>query len=323
VREGGAPWRRPEGNVDSVGVSDIAAASEEEAMASCLQPPNSAPKDAPSPNLSSLSRQWNGVVVELYRVRDVDFVKEISDHTVTVFLRGPVDLLQRRNGRVFDRTMGAGDVILAPAGEPKALRHKEEAELVKVRLAPSFVAGILDGVAVRGAGRVELLDNFGTRDALIEDLTRRLVSELKSDAFGSRLYVDTLATELVVHLLRHYSTATKLTNGASSALPRYKLQRVTDYINDNLREELTLRKMSAMLSMSPYHFAHAFRQTTGLAPHRFVITRRIELAKHLLRETDLSITEIAHQVGYSNQSNFSVVFHRFAGQTPRQFRYGD
>jgi len=295
-------------------------------MASCLQSPsagsNDASKGPPTPLMSSASRQWNGIVVELYRVSDVDFVKETPDHTLTVFLRGPVDLLQRRNGRTFQRTMRAGDVILAPAGEPKALRHKEETELVKVRLAPPFVAGILAGVSAQGSERVELLDNFGTRDALLEDLARRLVGELKSDAFAGRLYVDSLATELVVHLLRHYSTASKLANSASSALPRYKLQRVTDYINDNLREELTLGKMSSLLSMSPYHFAHAFRQTTGLAPHRFVITRRIELAKQLLRETDLSITEIAHQVGYSNQSNFSVIFHRFTGQAPRRFRNG-
>ena len=295
-------------------------------MASYLQPPvpgaSDAPKGAPVPLLSSLARQWNGVLVEVYRVGDVDFVKEAPDHTVTVFLRGPVDLLQRRNGRVFQRTMRAGDAILAPAGEPRALRHKEETELIKIRLAPAFVAAILNDAAAHGSERAELLDHFCTSDALIEDLARRLVGELKSDAFGGRLYVDTLATELVVHLLRHYSTASQLGNGSSSALPRYKLQRVTDYINDNLREDLTLQRLAAILSMSPYHFAHAFRQTTGLAPHRFVITRRIDLAKHLLRTTDLSITEIAHQVGYSNQSNFSAVFHRFAGQAPRQFRNG-
>lgn len=295
-------------------------------MASLLQPTapvfSGASSAVPEPVLSSESRQWNGFVVELYRVRDVDFVKQDSAHAVAVFLRGPVNLVQRRYGRVYQRTMHAGDVIIAPAGEPRALRHKEETELVKLRLAPSLVAGIVEDLAANGLGRVELLDNFGARDAHIEDLARRLVGEIKADALASRLYADSLATELAVHLLRHYSTASKLTNGAASKLPRYKLQRVTEYINDNLREELTLSKISATLSMSSYHFAHAFRQTTGLAPHRYVIQRRIERAKSLLRDTDLSITEIAHQVGYANQSNFSVVFHQFTGQTPRGFRNG-
>jgi len=295
-------------------------------MASLLQPTapgfNGASCTVPEPILSSQSRQWNGIVVELYRVRDVDFVKQDSAHNVAVFLRGPVNLVQRRGGRIYQRTLHAGDVIIAPAGEPRALRHQEETELVKLRLTPSFVTGIIEDSVTNGSGPVELLDTFGARDARIEDIARRLVGEIKAEALGGRLYAESLATELVVHLLRHYSTASKLGNGASSMLPRYKLQRVTDYINDNLREELTLGKISAVLSMSPYHFAHAFRQTTGLAPHRYVIQRRIERARFLLRETDLSITEIAHQVGYANQSNFSVVFHQFTGQTPRSFRNG-
>jgi len=73
---------------------------EEEVMASLLQPAapafNSAPGRVPEPILSSQARQWNGIVVELYRVRDVDFVKQDTAHTVAVLLRGPVNMQQRR-----------------------------------------------------------------------------------------------------------------------------------------------------------------------------------------------------------------------------------
>ena len=278
------------------------------------------PGHVPEPLLSSRSRRWNGILVELYRVREVDFVKIASSHVVTVFLRGPVDLHQRRNGRVVQRTMHAGDVIVTPAGEAKALQHREEAELVKLQLEPSFFEGIAEGLDAIGARPVELLDNFGTRDAYVEDVARRLVGELRVDNLGGPLYAESLATGLGVHLLRHYSTAGKIANGSSRMLPRFKLQRLTDYVNDNLHDDLTLGKMSATLSMSPFHFAHAFRESTGLAPHHYVIQCRIDRAKVLLCETDLSITEIAHQVGYSSQSNFSVVFHRLTGQTPRRFR---
>jgi AraC family transcriptional regulator len=297
---------------------------EEGIMASLLQPAApifaSASCPPPEPILSSQSRHWDGCVVELYRVREVDFVKQDSAHTVAVFLRGPVNLEQRRYGRVYQRIMRAGDVIVAPAGEPRALRHKEETELVKLRLAPSLFAGIIEDSMVNGSSRIELLDNFGGRDIHIEDLARRLIGEVRADALASRLYAESLATQLAVHLVRHYSTASKLTNGGSNKLSRYKLQRVTDYINDNLREDLALGKIAAILSMSRYHFAHAFRQTTGLAPHRYVIQRRIEYAKRLLRETDLTVAEVARQVGYANQSNFCVAFHRFTGQTPGSFR---
>ena len=277
---------------------------------------------APAPLLSSVSRQWSGLVVELYRVGGVEAVKRDADHVVTVFRGNPVDLVQRRGGRVYRRMMQAGDVIVTPAGEPKGVQHREPAEIVKLRLAPSFVASVVADLVAGGAERMQIQDNFGTRDARIEDIALRLLAEVRDDALGGRLYAESLAAELVVHLLRHYSVPVRVANGPATLLPRYKMRRVADYIDDNLREGLTLGAMSALLSMSPYHFAHAFRTTLGLAPHRYVLLRRVERAKHLLRETDLSITEIAHEVGYANPGNFSVVFHRLTGQTPRNFRNG-
>jgi AraC family transcriptional regulator len=272
------------------------------------------------PFLSSRARRWNGIVGEVFRVRDVDYVAQFPDHVVSLFLRGPVDLLQRRNGHTTQRTMRAGDIIFTPAGEPKLLRHREEAEIIKLRIAPSFLEGVIEDVDGTPHGSIELLDNFGTRDAHLEALARRVLSEIRAADFASRIYVESLANQLVVHLLRHYSTAKRVDNTPSRRLPRYKLDRAIEFIDDHLRENLTLDEISQSLSMSPYHFAHAFKQTVGLAPHRYITQHRIELAKSLLRETELSITQIAHHVGYSSQSHFSVVFHQCTGQTPREYR---
>jgi len=96
--------------------------------------------------------------------------------------------------------------------------------------------------------------------------------------------------------------------------------RAIEYIDENLREDLTLPNIAQSVAISAGHFAHAFRQTTGLPPHRFVLERRIERAKTLLRETDLPITEIAQRVGCASHSHFSVMFHRTTGLTPRDFR---
>ena len=283
------------------------------------QPSNGARGSIPSPLLSSAQR-WNGVCVELYRVRDIDIVRHDANHVVTVFLRGSCNLYQHRSGRSWHKTMHAGDIIVAPAGAPRILRHKEQTEAVKVLLAPAFVDAIAKSMAPERASQIELMDNFGTRDPHIEELVRRLFAELREDDPGNRLCAESLATELAVHLIRNYSSASRTAASSFSMFPRYKLQRVTDYIQDNLREELTLERISQTLSMSPYHFAHAFKQAVGLAPHRYVVKCRIDRAKSLLRDTDLSVTEIAHQVGFANQSHFSVAFHKLTGQTPRRYR---
>jgi AraC family transcriptional regulator len=215
--------------------------------------------------------------------------------------------------------MHAGDIIIAPVGEPKRWCHEDEAEILMLRLAPPLVDSI---VAELGASseRVELVDNFATRDAHIENLAMRLLAESSAENLGGRVYVESLANELAVHLLRYYSTFERPVERSTRKLPQYKLRRAIDYINDNLRDGLPIKKIAEALSMSPGYFAHAFSGTTGCAPHRFVTECRIERAKALLRETDLPIAEVAQRVGFSTQSHFAEAFHRLTGLAPSQYR---
>jgi AraC family transcriptional regulator len=96
---------------------------------------------------------------------------------------------------------------------------------------------------------------------------------------------------------------------------------VIEYIMENLEGNPTLAQMAAVANLSPYHFARQFKASTGLAPHQYLISRRIERAQHLLRARDeLGLAEVALRVGFSDQSKFSFHFKRLVGLTPRQFR---
>jgi AraC family transcriptional regulator len=72
--------------------------------------------------------------------------------------------------------------------------------------------------------------------------------------------------------------------------------------------------------LSVYHFARQFKAATGMPPHQYVVTRRVERAQQLLRKSDLSLVAIAASAGFSDQSTFSTHFKRVVGVTPRQFR---
>jgi AraC family transcriptional regulator len=90
---------------------------------------------------------------------------------------------------------------------------------------------------------------------------------------------------------------------------------------ENLEGSPTLGQMAAVAHLSPYHFARQFKATTRLAPHQYVIARRVERAQHLLRKDDeLELAEIALRAGFSDQSKFSFHFKRITGLTPGQFR---
>jgi AraC-like DNA-binding protein len=92
------------------------------------------------------------------------------------------------------------------------------------------------------------------------------------------------------------------------------------YINDRLEEDLSLKKIAQVAKISPYYFARLFKQATGMTLNQYVTSRRMEKAKHLLLKQDLSVVEVAKQVGIKSQSHFNKVFRKHTGSTPKAYR---
>jgi AraC family transcriptional regulator len=100
-----------------------------------------------------------------------------------------------------------------------------------------------------------------------------------------------------------------------------RLKAVLGYIGEHLHAALTLRDLAAVAHLSPYHFARRFKESTGLPPRQYIIARRIERAKQLLRgEDDLSLAQVAARTGFWHQGHFTRHFKRLVGVTPRRFR---
>jgi AraC family transcriptional regulator len=174
------------------------------------------------------------------------------------------------------------------------------------------------GPELNSATHAEIMPQFKVRDPLIHQMGLALLAELSSDGLGSSLYAESIATILSVHLLRRYSARTPTIQDYTVGLPNYKLQQALDYINQHLDQDLTIAAIATAVQMSPYHFSRRFKQSTGLAPHQYVIQCRVERAKQLLLEGSLTIAEIAVSVGFANQSHLNRHFKRLLGVTPRQ-----
>jgi len=108
--------------------------------------------------------------------------------------------------------------------------------------------------------------------------------------------------------------------GARSELPACRLRRVMEYVQENLQRDLRLAELSALVHMSPYHFARLFKQSTGVPPHRFLVRRRIDAARALLAAQTAPIAEIAQLVGFRTPSHFTTTFRRVTGMTPSAYR---
>jgi AraC family transcriptional regulator len=148
-----------------------------------------------------------------------------------------------------------------------------------------------------------------------------LDAELTAGGPGGRLLAESLGNVLAVHLLRHFSAHGAANTPLGGVLPKHKLRAVIEYIREHLDAELSLDHLAAVTHLSPYHFARLFKNSTGLPPHQYVVARRVERAKELLRQRDgLSLADVAVEVGFSSQSHFTRHFKRLVGVTPRRFQ---
>jgi AraC family transcriptional regulator len=161
---------------------------------------------------------------------------------------------------------------------------------------------------------------IGVRDPVIIQIGLLARKELREGGIGGRLYTESLATALAVHLLRHYATAPKAPIIHKAGLAAKSLKRVVEHINEHLQDELSLLELSRLANLSPHRFATAFKVSVGIPPHRYVVERRIDLARDLLRRCDKPISQIAYTVGFSSQSHLTTNFRRALGVTPRRFR---
>jgi AraC family transcriptional regulator len=103
-------------------------------------------------------------------------------------------------------------------------------------------------------------------------------------------------------------------------LPGNRLKRVLDFVADSLDQNISLSQLAAIAGMSPHYFSQLFKQSTGRAPHNYVLMQRIERAKQQLREFKHSVIDVGLDVGFQNPSHFARMFRKLAGTTPSEYR---
>ena len=98
------------------------------------------------------------------------------------------------------------------------------------------------------------------------------------------------------------------------------LLRARDLVDGRYGEPLDLRALARAARVSPRHFSRSFRQTFGETPHQYLLTRRIERARYLLRTTDMQVAEVCLAVGFNSVGSFTSTFRRHVGASPSEYR---
>ena len=166
----------------------------------------------------------------------------------------------------------------------------------------------------------ELVPHLPLDDPLLRHMALVLQTTVEAEGVAGCLYAEALANALAVHLLSRYAIGGHLDLPFHGGLTPSKLQRTITYILAHLEYKLSLTDLAAVAQMSSAHFARLFKCAIGQTPHQYVITCRMERAKHLLTETTLPLHEICARVGYADQSHFTALFRQYIATTPKAYR---
>ncbi len=274
------------------------------------------------PLLSSKNQGWENILVEQFQSPSGEGSTHYSDqHTICLSLAPrPVRFLQIKGGKTHTSLYGKGDVSITPAEMPFFARWEGDDHYLQIRIASRFIQSVARESLEMDCDRIELLPEFRTRDPQIEAIGLMLLAELQQENLGGKLYIESLANVLAVHLLRRYAATKPNLPIYEGGLPQRRLLQVLEYMNDHLDQDIKLADLAALLDMSQFHFSHLFKQAIGTSPHQYLLQQRIERAKQLLKHTDRSITDIAFLCGFNSHSHLSKQFRQLTGTTPKVYR---
>jgi AraC family transcriptional regulator len=220
----------------------------------------------------------------------------------------------------------SGASLLANPNQPIQLaNNRRRTELLLVRIAPDLLVETAARLRLHRTGSHLLFRQPLTplkSDHRLRTTLESIAIEMENTDAGWREVICSHVNQLAVYLLRAHINVQRSDEIELSRVGMVdrRLRRAIEFMHDNCGRELTLAEIAAAAYLSEFHFARLFKKITGVTPHAYLASLRVERARRLLAETDLPIIEVGAEVGYNSQSHFTKIFREATGLTPRAFR---
>ena len=272
--------------------------------------------------LSSAGTRWNDVVVEQHHYPSGELADVMFKRHVVVINIGHSSTWEfKKEGRFRRFFKARGAISFFPSHQPFSGRLKVErgvlANVLFLALNPVFMSRTAVGLEL-DSDHIELVEQRRSTDPTLHHIAMALRAGVQTGAALDRMYGEALSTALAVHLLREYGAAVLGPKRQYGGLPREKLVRALEYIQDQLDADLTVSGIAQAVYMSPYHFTRLFKESTGQSPYQYVVEARVRKAKELLTTGKFTISEAAHHVGFVDQSHLTRHFKRVFGLPPKR-----
>ena len=262
------------------------------------------------------SRSWGLISVGVFRRAPGEMVWLSDYHRISYVLADINGTKQSDDGPVEEYRLRRGDIAFRPCNR-KLWSDLSGGRFIQILQSRETYDNLMAELVPGGTVQLDPQDGFS--DPLISQIALTMANEIE-DGCIEGILVDALNTALAVQVVRRFVDPSAIMLAPSNGLSRDRLKRVREYIETHLDDRLTLTDLAGVACLSPYHFSRSFKGSVGIGPQRYVMQRRLERAKTLIRRTNQPLAEIAQQVGLCDQSHLTSIFRRETGVTPGRYR---
>jgi AraC family transcriptional regulator len=208
------------------------------------------------------------------------------------------------------------DINFIPAGADSTCEWKEPLSFLRVELDPQTVKEIADKENL--SSRLDLSYYLRNQVYKMQQLLLWLSEEVEQGNPQGKLYIDSVTNLIIYQILKQHNDSQSNFLGKDPGLEHLKI--AMEYMQDHYAESITLDKLTRLSNLSSSHFINSFKQTLGVTPHQYLLKIRIERAKEKLQRSSLPLSEIAYELGFTDQSHFSRYFKKITGMSPLKWK---
>ena len=179
---------------------------------------------------------------------------------------------------------------------------------------------VLNAACHANRGAIELRRHADITHPRVVALVAAVNAERAASFPSGRLFLDSVEQALALSLVDGYAVRRPSPAIYRGGLAPARLRKVTEFVQAKIEEDLTLEQMADSVNLSVAHFSQMFRKSTGQSPHQFVLRRRMERSKAILRDPDARVLDVAVACGFKTQQHFARVFRQMNGISPTEYR---
>lgn len=266
---------------------------------------------------------WNNTIAHLSQLSSLNhYIPSplIDNDTLVMNVSGPTTVDGYVAGAYFKTLNLEGHLNIVPRSIDMFSKWQLPVKAVFIELNRQQVIEIASSITQGDPSQIQIQYQYSAQDPVMEFLVWQIYNELLSQNVLGSLFVDSISNALIIHLLRKYSAlGIKFDPIRERKLTPIQIGIINEYIEAHLHLKITLADLAKCVFLSVPHFEKMFRATFNQPPYQYVLQQRITRAKRLLKHDILSLSDVAHDCGFANQSHLTKHFTRLVGISPARF----